>query len=952
MKLFKVFVVVLFTTVLLGTPDDTFDHMVEIGFEEMSYPAIDIGSFHPSTYHVLQTYASGHQEIITLSYEHFQTEQLLNLHIPGIHSLNVITGYHHLILNIQVKSPLIPTIMESLYQRGLEEEGIDIPYEEWLLTIKGDPGRSIVNAHVDEEGILHLTFCDGEIKPLMTVTGEKGDDGISIELDIINQHLQWRNLEGEWNPLIPLSQLTGLRGLRGFTGAPGESIELRVHDGFLQSSYPSSPSWENILDLNTLKSEAGRSISDASINVYGDFSITYSDGSTHIAGSFEKSHMVIVVGHHGEVLDFSSVRSGERARSVTPPSINGQTFISWSGPFAPIDKDTIIKALYQKNQVTVSFESNGGTSFEDITLDFDSTLDLPTPEKEGFEFKGWFYGESIHDQQLTHQTAILENITVFARWDVEIYNVIYAMEGSILQQTYTLYNQAVFPPDNPTKVGFEFIGWNQTSSAVQSDLWIEPVFEALSFGISYISLPCDYDPNTGVLLNQDEDIIKIAAGQFHSGALTNKGDLYLWGRNDYGQLGTQDTIDLLIPKLINSHLNLTSNEHIIDFDLGSNHSIILTSTNRVLTFGLNSKGQLGKGDLTSSNIAVDITDEFQLNPNEKILYVYAKADRTSALSDTDRLFIWGDNTYGMIGDGTTIARRVPTDVTEYFNLEAGDRIIEIHLSHTFSAAISEMNKVFVWGSNTIGQLGDGTTTNSSTPKLLNSIPLDDEDYINKISLGNEHILVTTHHHKIFSWGYNLNGQLGNKTSSYSANSAPIDISLNFDTNIAIETIDIYAGVRISFVVFNQSFVYGFGDNGKRIISNENINNISTPLNVTDERVENTEIKSLILTSSSSDPFALSLDKNHNIISWGSNVYGQLGDNTTTLGTYPTHTHLFTQRVLEESTYVYGEDLDLLEPTLTGYTFAGWYEDMALTIPFEETTMPEEDITLYAKWALE
>jgi uncharacterized repeat protein (TIGR02543 family) len=44
--------------------------------------------------------------------------------------------------------------------------------------------------------------------------------------------------------------------------------------------------------------------------------------------------------------------------------------------------------------------------------------------------------------------------------------------------------------------------------------------------------------------------------------------------------------------------------------------------------------------------------------------------------------------------------------------------------------------------------------------------------------------------------------------------------------------------------------------------------------------------------------------------------------------------------------------ELLEPTLTGYTFAGWYEDMALTIPFEETTMPEEDITLYAKWALE
>jgi len=173
-KLFKVLVVVLLTTLLLGIPNDSVDPVVEIGFKESTYPAIDIGDFDPTTYQVIQTYASGHQEIIPLSYEHFDSDELLNLQIPGIHSLNVTTGHHHLILNIHVKSPLIPTIMESLYQRGLEEEGIDIPYEEWLLTIKGDPGRSIVDAHVDEDGLLHLSFCDGEVKPLVNIIGEKG----------------------------------------------------------------------------------------------------------------------------------------------------------------------------------------------------------------------------------------------------------------------------------------------------------------------------------------------------------------------------------------------------------------------------------------------------------------------------------------------------------------------------------------------------------------------------------------------------------------------------------------------------------------------------------------------------------------------------------------------------------------------------------------------------------
>jgi uncharacterized repeat protein (TIGR02543 family) len=98
-----------------------------------------------------------------------------------------------------------------------------------------------------------------------------------------------------------------------------------------------------------------------------------------------------------------------------------------------------------------------------------------------------------------------------------------------------------------------------------------------------------------------------------------------------------------------------------------------------------------------------------------------------------------------------------------------------------------------------------------------------------------------------------------------------------------------------------------------------------------------------------NPYGLALTSNHQILVWGHNQNGQLG--TSHANKIDSATQIMPNMVSELKTleYIVEELLNFTTPILEGYTFDGWYTDIELTIPFEEVTMPEEDITLYAKF---
>ena len=116
-----------------------------------------------------------------------------------------------------------------------------------------------------------------------------------------------------------------------------------------------------------------------------------------------------------------------------------------------------------------------------------------------------------------------------------------------------------------------------------------------------------------------EIIISISTGEFHSAALTSEGRLFTWGRNAFGQLGDGTTIDKHVPTDITNKFNLATGETITSFSLGFHHSLALTSAGRIFTWGNNSSGQLGDGTTVDKNVPTDITSQFNLVVGESIL---------------------------------------------------------------------------------------------------------------------------------------------------------------------------------------------------------------------------------------------------------------------------------------------------------------------------------------------
>jgi len=131
-----------------------------------------------------------------------------------------------------------------------------------------------------------------------------------------------------------------------------------------------------------------------------------------------------------------------------------------------------------------------------------------------------------------------------------------------------------------------------------------------------------------------------------------------------------------------------------------------------------------------------------------------------------------------MGDGTTVSKSIPTDVTGNFGLAIGETITDIEFGLYFSTALTSNGRYFTWGYNSTGQLGNGTTsiTPIATPVEMDLAAFGGET-IADISAGYAHTSVVTSSGKIYTWGLNNAGQLGDGTMTNS--STPTEIPASY-----------------------------------------------------------------------------------------------------------------------------------------------------------------------------
>jgi len=146
---------------------------------------------------------------------------------------------------------------------------------------------------------------------------------------------------------------------------------------------------------------------------------------------------------------------------------------------------------------------------------------------------------------------------------------------------------------------------------------------------------------------------------------------------------------------------------------GGAHTAAIDKDGKLWAWGRNIYGQLGDGGIsgTSSNVPVQVgTSAQQALPNWKWIAVSAGNSHTAAIDKDDKLWAWGRNDYGQLGDGTKTNKSAPVLI--------GDRWIAVFAGRDYTAAIKRDGVLWSWGDNGSGQLGSGTTENRTVPRRV------------------------------------------------------------------------------------------------------------------------------------------------------------------------------------------------------------------------------------------
>ena len=275
---------------------------------------------------------------------------------------------------------------------------------------------------------------------------------------------------------------------------------------------------------------------------------------------------------------------------------------------------------------------------------------------------------------------------------------------------------------------------------------------------------------------EGKTIVQIAAGADHSLALDSGGALYAWGSNAYGQLGNGTTTNSSVPVAVKIAGTPLAGKTIVQIAAGANHNIVLTSDGAVYTWGWNYHGQLGNNTKTNSNTIVAVQTIGTPIAGKKIVKIAAGQGHSLALTDDGMVYTWGRNDTGQLGNNATTDAMLPVAVTVTGTPMSNKTIVEIASGARHSLAIDSSGKVYAWGHNGSGQLGNNSTVNALTPVAVQA-PADKN--IIQVSgsgwLGASSSALTSNG-AVYSWGRDLDGQLGDGTNNDS--SVPVITTIN------------------------------------------------------------------------------------------------------------------------------------------------------------------------------
>lgn len=346
-----------------------------------------------------------------------------------------------------------------------------------------------------------------------------------------------------------------------------------------------------------------------------------------------------------------------------------------------------------------------------------------------------------------------------------------------------------------------------------------------------------------------------------------------WGNNSSGQLGKGTTGGHNASPV---KVRVPAGTTVKSLRAGCGHSLALTATGGVLAWGAGLRGQLGNGSKATKNTPVKV----KLPKGTKVTAIRAGCEHSLALTAAGHVFAWGLNALGELGTGGSRGSLVPVRV----KLPKGTVVKAISAGCDHNLALTRAGKVYAWGYNFNGQLGNGGNADRHTPVRVHLPP---GVTATLIAAGCNHSFAVGSGGTLYGWGRNDSGQLGNGTRMDSNVPVPINIILGpraWPIRAALpgsaphpgpaanpKLISVFAGCNHTLALWSNGTLLSWGDDSFGQLGDGHTGGFSdVPVSV--QYPSGDHIKAV----SAGCTHSLALTSTGQVLSWGDNDFGELG----------------------------------------------------------------------------
>ncbi|XP_013877220.1 retinitis pigmentosa GTPase regulator b [Austrofundulus limnaeus] len=302
---------------------------------------------------------------------------------------------------------------------------------------------------------------------------------------------------------------------------------------------------------------------------------------------------------------------------------------------------------------------------------------------------------------------------------------------------------------------------------------------------------------------------KISCGDEHTALITENGKLFMFGSNNWGQLGLGSKLTVNKPTCVKA----LKSEKVELVACGRNHTLVCSAQGKVFACGGNGEGQLGLGDCEERTTFQRV--QF-FDSHGPIRMLAAGSNTSAAVTVSGKLFMWGDNTEGQLGLGKEIQVSSPQEVS------VGRPVSWVSCGYYHSSLVTEDGALFTFGERDSGKLGLGTEQLSAhrLPQRVKSIT----DPVRRVACGGGHTVVLTEDN-VYTFGLGQFGQLGHGTFIFESR-LPRLVE-HFKKNPVRQ---VFCGENHTAVITDGGLLYTFGDgrHGKLGLGEENFANQFKP----------------------------------------------------------------------------------------------------------------------------